>query len=124
MVRNGTNQAQVVDERTPLTSSRDLVHGQGTIKIPHDDAQEVQSSENVSVARSILPTLLFGESLLSWPITSPGLTIMQDIHCPGRLFHCSRDKPRDCLRIQGSIRCLLANYLICSGTMCLPTPGM
>lgn len=82
MVRNGTNQAQVVDERTPLTSSRDLVHGQGTIKIPHDDAQEVQSSENVSVARSILPTLLFGESLLSWPITSPVLTIMQEYSLP------------------------------------------
>ncbi|KPA37855.1 mfs general substrate transporter [Fusarium langsethiae] len=60
MLTTENSQPELVDEKTPLTSSQCIVHDQGAIKIPHEESQKIQSHDNGSVARSILPTLLFG----------------------------------------------------------------
>ncbi|KAF5592015.1 vacuolar membrane amino acid uptake transporter fnx2 [Fusarium subglutinans] len=60
MVHNDDPQPQLVDERTSLLSSQSLVSDQGTIKTPQQDSQEVSSHGDISVARSVLPTIPFG----------------------------------------------------------------
>lgn len=76
MADTNTSPPQLVDERTPLTSSRGLVHDQGTIKTAREESQEVQSTGDSSAARSVLPTLLFGECIFEHVKDSQELTIM------------------------------------------------
>ncbi|KAF5233998.1 hypothetical protein FANTH_12352 [Fusarium anthophilum] len=60
MFHHDDPQPQLVDERTSLVSSQSLVSDQGTIKTPQQESREVSSHGDISVARSVLPTLLFG----------------------------------------------------------------
>ncbi|KAF5988742.1 vacuolar membrane amino acid uptake transporter fnx2 [Fusarium bulbicola] len=60
MVRNDDPQPQLVEEIISLLSSQSLVSDQGTIKTPQQESREVSSHGDISVARSVLPTILFG----------------------------------------------------------------